>query len=55
MKNLDFRYISAENFLCFGPKGIEFNLKNYSNIVLIRGNNLDVKELEEKIGKSLAV
>lgn len=52
MKNLDFRYIYAENFLCFGPKGIEFNLKKYSNIVLIRGNNLDVKELDEKIASN---
>ena len=58
MKNLDFRYICAHNFLCFGPKGIEFNFKKYSNIVLIRGNNLDVKELDDEktasngVGKS---
>ena len=46
MKNLDFKYISAKNFLCFGPDGIEFNFNKYNNIVLIRGDNLDVKDIE---------
>lgn len=58
MKSLDFKYISACNFLCFGPKGIEFNFNDFSNIVLIKGNNLDVKdETDDKtasngVGKS---
>lgn len=55
MKNLDFKYISAKNFLCFGPEGIEFNFNKYNNIVLIRGNNLDVKDIdgqEDKIASN---
>jgi len=41
IKNLDFKYLSAHNFVCFGPKGIEIDLKKYGNIVLINGSNLD--------------
>lgn len=41
MKSLKFRYLAAKNFLCFGPDGIELNLCDYDNIVLIRGYNLD--------------
>ena len=57
MKNLDFKYISAQNFLCFGPQGIEFNFDEFSNIVLIRGSNLDIKDIDDKtasngVGKS---
>ena len=57
MKNLNFKYISAKNFLCFGPDGIEVNFEDYGNIVLIRGNNLDVKDEDGKtssngVGKS---
>lgn len=57
MKNLDFKHISASNFLCFGPDGIEFNFDDYSNIVLVRGSNLDIKDVDEKtasngVGKS---
>ena len=57
MKNLNFKYIAAKNFLCFGPDGIEINFEDYGNIVLIRGNNLDVKDEDGKassngVGKS---
>jgi DNA repair exonuclease SbcCD ATPase subunit len=52
MKNLEFRYISAQNFLCFGSEGIEFNFDNFSNIVLIRGNNLDIKEIDDKVASN---
>lgn len=52
MKNLDFKYVSAQNFLCFGPEGIEFNLENFSNIVLIKGNNLDIKEIDDKVASN---
>ena len=57
MKNLNFKYISAKNFLCFGPDGIEINFEDYGNIVLIRGNNLDVTDEDGKtssngVGKS---
>ncbi len=48
MKKLQFKYAYAENFLCFGPEGIEINFENYSNIVLIKGKNLDVSDEDSK-------
>jgi DNA repair exonuclease SbcCD ATPase subunit len=45
-------YLAAENFLCFGPNGIELRLDHYGNIVLIRGNNLDVQDDEERIASN---
>lgn len=52
MKSLDFTYASAQNFLCFGPEGIEIEFNKFGNVVLIRGNNLDVKEEEERIASN---
>jgi len=53
MKQLDFEYIAAENFLCFGPEGIEIDFTKYGNIVLIRGENMDVSsEATEEERKS---
>lgn len=56
MIDLCFLYIAAENFLCFGPKGIEIDLTQYGNIVLIRGENMDVQEEDKSasngVGKS---
>lgn len=49
MKNLKFKYISAQNFLCFGSKGIELKLSQMGNIILVRGENKDVSDEEEKI------
>ena len=49
VKNLKIKYISAQNFLCFGSDGIEINLENYDNIVLIRGRNLDVLNDNENL------
>ncbi|MGH7175197.1 MAG: hypothetical protein ACREGR_02475, partial [Minisyncoccia bacterium] len=40
MRNLDFKYFSAENFLCFG-KSVEIDLTKLSRIVLVKGENLD--------------
>lgn len=48
---LDFTYLSAQNFLCFGSDGIELHLKKYGNVVLIRGNNLDVND-EERVASN---
>lgn len=48
---LDFTYLSAQNFLCFGSDGIELFLKKYGNVVLIRGNNLDVND-EERVASN---
>lgn len=42
MNNIKIKYISAKNFLCFGPDGIEINFDHYGNIVLVRGDNLDI-------------
>lgn len=42
MRNLDFKYAKAQNFLCFGEDGIEIDFKTYGNIVTIKGRNLDV-------------
>jgi len=52
MKNLDFTYIAAKNFLCFGPEGIEKDLTVFGNIILIRGNNLDIQEKEEGVSSN---
>lgn len=46
MKNLDFRYVHAKNFLCFGPEGIEIDLTSYGNIILVRGKNKDILDDE---------
>ncbi|RDJ35439.1 MAG: hypothetical protein DWQ19_11530 [Crenarchaeota archaeon] len=42
MNNIKIKYISARNFLCFGPDGIEINFDHYGNVVLVRGDNLDI-------------
>ncbi len=47
MQNLDFNYIAAKNFLCFGPDGIELDLNKCSDIVLIKGSNLDVTNIDD--------
>ena len=52
MKNLDFKYILAQNFLCFGPEGFELNFDNCSNMILIKGNNLDIKEIDDKVASN---
>lgn len=52
MKNLDFKYASAKNFLCFGQDGIEIEFNKHNNIVLVKGNNLDVKDVEDKISSN---
>jgi DNA repair exonuclease SbcCD ATPase subunit len=46
MRNLDFKYAGAWNFLPFGPEGIEINFKDYGNIVLVEGINKDSKIME---------
>ena len=54
LKNLDFNYFSAKNFFCFGPEGVEIDLKKYGNIILVRGENLDIIDdnEEEKIASN---
>lgn len=47
MRSLKFKYISAQNFLCFGPDGIEINFDEFSKIVFIQGINKDAKLNED--------
>lgn len=42
MNNIKIKYISAKNFLCFGPEGIEIDFEDFGNITLVRGDNLDI-------------
>jgi len=44
MKNLKFKSASAYNFLPFGPEGIEISFEELSNIILVRGQNMDIDE-----------
>lgn len=46
MKKHNFTYMAAQNFLCFGPDGIEINFIEYGNIVVVLGVNLDNLVLE---------
>lgn len=46
MKNLDIKYLYAQNFLCFGPEAFELNLEECGNIVLVKGFNMDVSDEE---------
>lgn len=48
MRNLQFKYASAHCFLPFGSEGIEFNFEKMGQIVLVRGQNLDVKPIENE-------
>jgi DNA repair exonuclease SbcCD ATPase subunit len=41
MRKLVFKYAKAENFLCFGPEGIEIKFEHYGNIINVLGFNLD--------------
>ena len=49
MRNLDFKYAGAWNFLPFGPEGVEIRFKDYGNIVLIEGLNKDAKPIDEPL------
>jgi DNA repair exonuclease SbcCD ATPase subunit len=42
MNKLRIKSCSAKNFLCFGPEGVKFDFTAMDNVVLIRGDNLDV-------------
>jgi len=44
MKNLKFKSASAYNFLPFGPEGIEISFEELGNIILVRGQNMDIDE-----------
>lgn len=48
MRNLNFKYIGAWNFLPFGEEGIEIKFQDYGNIVLVEGVNKDAKIIESE-------
>lgn len=52
MRKLNFKYLAARNFVCFGPEGIEIDLTKKQPMVLVRGDNLDVFEDEERIASN---
>lgn len=51
MRNLKFKHISAQNFLCFGPDGIEINFDDFSKIVFIQGINKDAKVNDDALSE----
>lgn len=48
MRNLNFKYAAAKNFLPFGPDGIELKFENFGNIIFIEGENLDAKPIDNQ-------
>lgn len=48
MKSLDIKYISAQNFLCFGKDPIELDLTARGRVVLVQGINKDVQDGDSK-------
>lgn len=50
MRRLHFKYAKAQNFLCFGPAGVEINFASYGNIVSIRAQNWDVNDKSSSNG-----
>ena len=46
MRKMEFKKIKAQNFLCFGEKGIEIDFQQYNSIVVITGKNNDIKDAE---------
>lgn len=47
MKKIEFKKITAKNFMCFGDKPIEIEFQNYNNIVLVKGTNYDTAKTPE--------
>lgn len=41
MRELNFRFASAKNFICFGPEGVELHFKDYGKVILVTGVNCD--------------
>lgn len=48
MKSLDIKFISAQNFLCFGKDPIEMDLSERGRVVLVQGINKDVQDGDSK-------
>lgn len=41
MKQLKFRYLRIQNFMCFGSEGLEIFFDDHGQVVIIRGENQD--------------
>jgi len=52
MKQLNFKNIKANNFFCFGNKGIELNFDSFQNIVFIKGINKDIVDQNGKFSSN---
>ena len=48
MKKINFKKVTAKNFLCFGSEGIEIDFEKYNNIILVKGKNLDTTKKGEE-------
>jgi len=48
MNQLKIKRIKAQNFLCYGPEGIDINFEKMGNIISIRGKNLDIPDENEE-------
>ena len=48
MKKINFKKVTAKNFLCFGSEGIEIDFEKYNNIILVKGKNLDTSKKGEE-------
>jgi DNA repair exonuclease SbcCD ATPase subunit len=49
MRTLKFHYLGLWNFMPFGPKGIEIHFEQLAKTVFVRGENRDVKPLDEQL------
>lgn len=49
MRTLKIHYAGAWNFLPFGPEGIEIHFDKLGNVVFVRGENRDVKPIDNKL------
>ena len=52
MRKLNFKYLAATNFVCFGPEGVQIDLTKKGPVTLVRGDNLDVVEDEERVASN---
>lgn len=54
VNQLKIKRLYAKNFMCFGEEGIEINLNQFGNIVLVRGENWDTgaESQEERVASN---
>ena len=52
MKDLKFHYAKAKNVFCFGEEGVEFFFDEYGKVVVIKGENFDEVDEDNKPGSN---